>query len=113
MVGSYGFATAVSLARVGGLNHFPSDVLVGAVIGELIGRYVVHIAFTCSAWKGVAYTIGLPLCKPLTRNLAYPSGFKSGNCIACCAFARTTEPGPAAGQHDETAFAETRSDAIR
>jgi hypothetical protein len=42
VVGSYGFATAVSLARVGGLNHFPSDVLVGAVIGELIGRYVVH-----------------------------------------------------------------------
>ena len=40
--GSYGFATAVSLARVGGLNHFPSDVLVGAVIGELIGRYVVN-----------------------------------------------------------------------
>ena len=40
--GSYGFATAVSLARVGGLNHFPSDVLAGAVIGELIGRYVVH-----------------------------------------------------------------------
>ncbi len=40
--GSYGFATAVSLARVGGLNHFPSDVVVGAVIGELIGRYVVH-----------------------------------------------------------------------
>jgi membrane-associated phospholipid phosphatase len=42
VVGSYGFATAVSFARVGGLNHFPSDVLVGAVIGELIGRYVVH-----------------------------------------------------------------------
>jgi membrane-associated phospholipid phosphatase len=40
--GSYGFATAVSLARIGGLNHFPSDVLVGAVIGELIGRYVVR-----------------------------------------------------------------------
>jgi membrane-associated phospholipid phosphatase len=40
--GSYGFATAVSLARVGGLNHFPSDVLVGTVIGELIGRYVVR-----------------------------------------------------------------------
>jgi membrane-associated phospholipid phosphatase len=39
---SYGFATAVSLARVGGMNHFPSDVLAGAVIGELIGRYVVH-----------------------------------------------------------------------
>jgi membrane-associated phospholipid phosphatase len=40
--GSYGLATAVGLARVGGLNHFPSDVLVGAVMGELIGQYVVH-----------------------------------------------------------------------
>jgi membrane-associated phospholipid phosphatase len=40
--GSYGLATAISLSRVGGLNHFPSDVLVGAVIGELIGRYMVH-----------------------------------------------------------------------
>jgi membrane-associated phospholipid phosphatase len=40
--GSYGFATAVGLSRVGGLNHFPSDVVVGAVLGELIGRYVVH-----------------------------------------------------------------------
>jgi membrane-associated phospholipid phosphatase len=42
VVGSYGFATAVGFARVGGLNHFPSDVLAGAVIGELIGQYVVH-----------------------------------------------------------------------
>jgi membrane-associated phospholipid phosphatase len=42
VIGSYGFATAVGLARVGGLNHFPSDVLVGAVMGELIGQYVVH-----------------------------------------------------------------------
>ena len=40
--GSYGFATAIGLARIGGLNHFPSDVFVGAVMGELIGRYVVH-----------------------------------------------------------------------
>jgi membrane-associated phospholipid phosphatase len=40
--GSYGFATAVGLARIGGLNHFPSDVLAGAVMGELIGAYVVH-----------------------------------------------------------------------
>jgi membrane-associated phospholipid phosphatase len=40
--GSYGFATAVGLARVGGLNHFPTDVLAGAVLGELVGEYVVH-----------------------------------------------------------------------
>jgi len=42
VIGSYGLASAVSLSRLGGLNHFPSDVLVGAVIGELIGRYLIH-----------------------------------------------------------------------
>jgi len=40
--GSYGFATAVGLARVGALEHFPTDVVAGAVIGELIGRYIVN-----------------------------------------------------------------------
>lgn len=40
--GSYGLATAVGLARVGALEHFPTDVVAGAVIGELIGQYVVH-----------------------------------------------------------------------
>src|SRR5579862_3309271 len=42
VIGSYGFATAVGLARVGALEHFPTDVVAGAVIGELIGQYVVH-----------------------------------------------------------------------
>jgi membrane-associated phospholipid phosphatase len=41
-VGSYSFATAVSLSRIGGLNHYPSDVLVGSSMGYLIGRYVVR-----------------------------------------------------------------------
>ena len=41
-IGAYSFATVVSLSRVGGLNHFPSDVLIGATIGHLIGRYVLH-----------------------------------------------------------------------
>ena len=40
--GSYGLASAISLSRVGGLKHFPSDVLIGATIGELIGRYMYH-----------------------------------------------------------------------
>jgi membrane-associated phospholipid phosphatase len=40
--GSYGFAAAIGLARVGALEHFPTDVVAGAVIGELIGRYVVN-----------------------------------------------------------------------
>ena len=42
VVGAYSFATAISLSRIGGLNHFPSDVIIGATIGELIGRYLVH-----------------------------------------------------------------------
>jgi len=36
----YSVATAVSLSRIGGLNHFPSDVLVGSSIGWLVGHYV-------------------------------------------------------------------------
>lgn len=41
-LGSYSFAAAVGLSRVGGRDHFPSDVLVGSVSGYLIGRYVAR-----------------------------------------------------------------------
>ncbi|HEY1937170.1 MAG TPA: capsule assembly Wzi family protein [Candidatus Angelobacter sp.] len=37
---AYGAASAVSLARVTGRKHFPSDVVVGGVLGWLIGRQV-------------------------------------------------------------------------
>jgi len=36
----YTFATGVSLTRVLGQEHFPSDVLVGSAVGWLVGRYV-------------------------------------------------------------------------
>ena len=39
--GAYGLATAVSLSRFTGRNHFRSDVIVGSAFGYLIGRYVV------------------------------------------------------------------------
>jgi membrane-associated phospholipid phosphatase len=39
-VAVYGLATAVSASRVMGKQHFPSDVVVGAAIGWLIGRQV-------------------------------------------------------------------------
>jgi len=42
VLGAYGLATSVSLSRIGGLNHFPSDVLIGAAIGELVGRFILH-----------------------------------------------------------------------
>jgi capsule assembly protein Wzi/PAP2 superfamily protein len=37
---SYGLATGVSLSRVYGRNHFPSDVVVGSAMGWMIGRQV-------------------------------------------------------------------------
>ncbi len=38
----YGMATTVSTARVTAGVHFPSDVVVGGIIGYLIGRYVAQ-----------------------------------------------------------------------
>jgi membrane-associated phospholipid phosphatase len=38
--GAYGIATAVSISRYTGRNHFLSDVLVGSAIGYGVGRYV-------------------------------------------------------------------------
>ena len=41
-VAAYGLATAVSLSRYTGRNHFLSEVLVGSAIGYATGRYVYH-----------------------------------------------------------------------
>jgi membrane-associated phospholipid phosphatase len=39
-LGAYGFASAITAARITGKQHFPSDALVGAAIGWLVGYYV-------------------------------------------------------------------------
>ncbi|MGA8108582.1 MAG: phosphatase PAP2 family protein, partial [Acidobacteriaceae bacterium] len=39
---AYTAATGVCLARVLGQDHFPGDVVAGAAMGWLIGRYVFH-----------------------------------------------------------------------
>lgn len=39
-IGIYTLASGVSLSRVLGQNHFPTDALLGSVSGWLIGRYV-------------------------------------------------------------------------
>jgi len=39
---AYGTAAAVSMARVSGRNHFPSDVIAGAAMGWLIGRHTYN-----------------------------------------------------------------------
>lgn len=41
-LGAYGLATAVSISRYTGRNHFLSDVLVGSALGYGVGRYVYH-----------------------------------------------------------------------
>jgi membrane-associated phospholipid phosphatase len=40
---AYGGATAISLSRVSGQKHWPSDVFVGAVAGYLIGKNTYHV----------------------------------------------------------------------
>jgi membrane-associated phospholipid phosphatase len=39
-LGTYSLASSVSLMRVLGQEHFPTDVLVGGAAGWLIGHYV-------------------------------------------------------------------------
>ena len=39
---AYGTATVVSVARFTGREHFPSDVVVGSLIGYLIGRHIFY-----------------------------------------------------------------------
>jgi membrane-associated phospholipid phosphatase len=39
---AYGLASTVSVTRVVGRRHFPSDVVVGSTFGYLIGGYVFH-----------------------------------------------------------------------
>jgi membrane-associated phospholipid phosphatase len=41
-IGAYGLASAVSLSRYTGRNHFLSEILVGSAIGYATGRYVYH-----------------------------------------------------------------------
>jgi membrane-associated phospholipid phosphatase len=38
----YSLAAATAVERVGGREHFPSDVLVGSAIGYLVGGYVYN-----------------------------------------------------------------------
>jgi len=39
---AYGTATAVSVTRFTGKEHFPADVVVGSTLGYLIGRHIFH-----------------------------------------------------------------------
>jgi membrane-associated phospholipid phosphatase len=66
-VALYGLATGVAIARVTGENHFPSDALVGSVIGYSIGGYVYHhhSAFYSPKTKSLRVE---PLYNPMTAS---------------------------------------------
>lgn len=63
----YGLASGVAIARVTGENHFPSDALVGSVIGYSVGGYVYHhhSAFYSPKSKSVRIE---PLYNPATAS---------------------------------------------
>jgi membrane-associated phospholipid phosphatase len=63
----YGLATSIAIARVTGENHFPSDALVGSVIGYTIGGYVYHHHSTFYIPKTKALRIE-PLYNPATAS---------------------------------------------
>ncbi|HET6975839.1 MAG TPA: phosphatase PAP2 family protein [Pyrinomonadaceae bacterium] len=88
LVATYGLATAVSMSRYTGQNHFLSDVLAGSAIGYGIGRYVYRahhdslvdqadgptrhsklksklIPFTFPVYNAAQRTYGLALSWPL------------------------------------------------
>lgn len=67
----YGFATTISVVRVTGRDHFPSDVVVGSTFGYLIGGYVYH--HRSAFYRKAGKADGLLLLTPVLdqRNHAY------------------------------------------
>ncbi len=47
---AYGLASAVSLSRVTGQEHFPSDVLIGSVLGYLVANHVYQAHHNPEVW---------------------------------------------------------------
>lgn len=64
-IAAYGLASAVSIARVTGRNHFASDVLVGSTLGYFIGHYTVK-HFSKHQGKSVSTSLS-PYLNPKTN----------------------------------------------
>ncbi len=47
---AYGLASAISVSRVTGQEHFPSDVLIGSVLGYLVAQHVYHAHHNPEVW---------------------------------------------------------------
>jgi membrane-associated phospholipid phosphatase len=66
-LGIYTVAAAVSVSRVTGRHHFPSDVIVGSTFGYLVGGYVV--GHHSSRYKQQAFSL-LPIVDQRTHSYA-------------------------------------------
>lgn len=49
---AYGLASAISVSRVTGKEHFPSDVMVGSILGYLIAQHVYQSHHNPEIWGG-------------------------------------------------------------
>ena len=49
---AYGLASAISASRVTGKEHFPSDVLVGSLLGYLVAQHVYQAHHNPDVWGG-------------------------------------------------------------
>lgn len=80
-IAAYGIASAVSISRFTGRNHYLSDVLVGSALGYGIGRYVYHAHHRKSSGTGgdqeeESFTRSrrLPAIEPLYNHRAHDYG---------------------------------------
>ena len=80
-IAAYGIASAVSVARFTGRNHYLSDVLVGSALGYGIGRYVYHAHHRKSSGAGgdqeeesFSRAKRLPVIEPLYNHRAHDYG---------------------------------------
>ena len=80
-IAAYGIASAVSIARFTGRNHFLSDALIGSAIGYGVGRYVYHQhhdpsldAYNTTKSKSVTQSRWFPRITPLYASRAHAYG---------------------------------------
>ena len=73
---AYGLASLVSVSRITANQHFPSDVLIGAATGYLIGRYVYgthhHDRIIRNRAVDIADTLEPKKAQPLTGSVYVP-----------------------------------------
>ena len=70
---AYAFATTISVVRVTALKHFPSDALVGSVLGYLIGGYVIRHHAGQDFQDGLSFVPTVNYVRPI----------RSGQALSC------------------------------